>query len=173
MSIVYGLINCLILLPVMMSFTSIIFHDKFFRPYQPVLVKLTLFSAAVHQLCFAKNSTLPFAVGQVQDAGLIFLSSIASNIVAYCKQRNHDDETILATTVVGLSIATFLLGIGLMVIGKLRLASLVQALPTPVVCITQKKHNIFHLSFKILTLISSSIIFFSKNYFRLEDTLHL
>ena len=48
-SIMYGLINTVILLPVEASFGHIIYGDEFFKPYLPVLVKLTLISALVHQ----------------------------------------------------------------------------------------------------------------------------
>jgi MFS superfamily sulfate permease-like transporter len=132
-SICYGLVNAIIVLPVIMSFGNIIYHDEFFRPYLPVLVKLTVVSGVVHQLCFAFFSTLPFAIGSVQDAGLIFLSTIASNIVQYCKDRGCSDEEILATSLVGLSIFTATLGVGLILIGKLKLAAHVQKLPTSVV----------------------------------------
>jgi hypothetical protein len=35
-------------------------------------------------MVFIFSSTLPFAVGQVQDVGLIFLSAMASSIAARC-----------------------------------------------------------------------------------------
>lgn len=132
-SIAYGLINAIIVLPVLMSFGSIIFNDAFFRPYLPILVKLTVVSGAVHQLCFSTFSTLPFSVGQVQDAGLIFLSTIASNIVSYCRSLECSDEEILATVLIGLSLFTAMLGGALILIGHLRLASIIRYLPTPVV----------------------------------------
>lgn len=132
-SIMYGLINTIIVLPVLMSFGSIIYSDAFFRPYLPILVKLTVLSGAVHQLCFSTFSTLPFSVGQVQDAGLIFLSTIATNIVSYCKDQGCSDEQILATTLIGLSTFTAILGVGLIIIGRLRLASVIRRLPMPVV----------------------------------------
>ena len=132
-SFIYGMINATIVLPVLMSFSSIIYRDQAFLPYSNVLVKLTLASGIVHQLCFSTFSSLPFAVGQVQDAGLIFLSSMASNIVKYCRDRKLDDEAILATSTVGLSLCTGLLGVALVGIGKLRLAQYVQLLPTSVV----------------------------------------
>lgn len=69
LSLMYGLVNTSIVLPVIMSFGSIIYHDDFFRPYLSVLMKMTLVSGAVHQTCFSTISSLPFAVGQVQDAG--------------------------------------------------------------------------------------------------------
>ena len=119
--------------PVMMSFASIIFADPFFSEYSPELVKLVLFSSAVHQLCYVKWSTMPFAVGQVQDAGFIFLSSMARFVVA--DGQSHDDHaaTTMAAALWTLGLATALLGVMLIVIGRLRLASLAQYLPVPVV----------------------------------------
>ncbi|CAB9506105.1 solute carrier family 26 [Seminavis robusta] len=131
--VLYGVINATIVLPVLMSFGSIIYRDEAFRPYLNVLIKLTVVSGVVHQICFSALSTLPFAVGQVQDAGLIFLSSMAGMLVQSCRQRGADDETLLATTTVGLSLATALLGLALVVIGKVKLAQWVQLLPTCVV----------------------------------------
>lgn len=139
--ILYGMINATIVTPVLMSFASIIYRDNAFAPYMPVLVRLTMVSGIVHQLCFSTFSSLPFAVGQVQDAGLIFLSGMASYLVQVCRQqqqpsgRNHnsiteEDQAMLATVVVGLSLCTALLGLGLVVIGRLRLAQYVQMLPT-------------------------------------------
>ena len=132
-SITYGLINSAIVLPVLISFGSIIYHDDFFRPYIPLLVKLCVVSGTVHQICFSTFSSLPFAVGQVQDAGLIFLSKIASDLVRRCKEEGHDDEEILATVTIVLGLCTALLGLGLLIIGYFKLASTVQLLPTPVV----------------------------------------
>jgi SulP family sulfate permease len=131
--IMYGIINATIVLPVIMSFGSIIYRNEAFQPYMPVLIKLTLVSGVVHQLCFSTLSSLPFAVGQVQDAGLIFLSSMAKDMVDYCKERGYDDETLLATVTIGLATCTAVLGLGLIIIGKLRLAGYVQMLPTCVV----------------------------------------
>lgn len=112
----------------MISFASIIFRDHAFSPYMPALIKLVLFSSLTHQLCFTQFSSLPFAVGQVQDAGLIFLSSMASSIVTSVSAEN-----LIPTTLFLLAISTACLGIMLMLIGKLRLASVVQFLPMPVV----------------------------------------
>ena len=61
-AIMYGIINTVIVLPVLMSFGSIIYHDDFFRPYLPILIKLTVISGVVHQFSFSTFSTLPFAV---------------------------------------------------------------------------------------------------------------
>lgn len=132
-SAMYGMINATIVLPVLMSFGAIIYRDQAFSPYMPVLVKLTVVSGVVHQLCFSTLSSLPFAVGQVQDAGLIFLSSMASHMVEHCRSRGYDDETLLATTTIGLSLCTALLGCGLVLIGQFQLAQYVQLLPTSVV----------------------------------------
>lgn len=132
-SFMYGLINSTILLPVMLSFGSIIYRDDAFTPYMPLLMKLTLVSAMVHQLCFSTLSSMKFAVGQVQDAGLIFLSSMTSDIVKHCHAKGYSDEVLLATATIGLSLATLLLGIGLVIMGKLKLAQYVQKLPISVI----------------------------------------
>lgn len=60
------------------SFGTIIYHDAAYGPYLPTLIKLTVISSMVHQLCFSTFSSLPYSIGQVQDAGLIFLSAMAS-----------------------------------------------------------------------------------------------
>eukprot|EP00577_Skeletonema_sp_RCC1716_P008097 CAMPEP_0113438742 /NCGR_PEP_ID=MMETSP0013_2-20120614/38106_1 /TAXON_ID=2843 ORGANISM="Skeletonema costatum, Strain 1716" /NCGR_SAMPLE_ID=MMETSP0013_2 /ASSEMBLY_ACC=CAM_ASM_000158 /LENGTH=754 /DNA_ID=CAMNT_0000329473 /DNA_START=38 /DNA_END=2299 /DNA_ORIENTATION=+ /assembly_acc=CAM_ASM_000158 len=132
-SLLYGLVNTSIVLPVVMSFGSIIYHDDFFRPYLSVLMKLTVVSGAIHQITFSTVSSLPFAVGQVQDAGLIFLSAMARDIVVRCKALGVDDVSILATTTIGLSLFTAVLGAALIVIGKFKLASYCQLLPSSVV----------------------------------------
>jgi len=133
-SLLYGLVNTSIVLPVIMSFGSIIYHDDFFRPYLSILMKLTVVSAAIHQITFSTLSSLPFAVGQVQDAGLIFLSAMARDIVLRCQALGvHDDASILATTTIGLSLFTAFLGAALIGIGKFKLASYCQLLPSSVV----------------------------------------
>ena len=129
----YGMINATIVIPVVMSFGGVIYKNGAFAPYAPVLIKLTMVSGVIHQLCFSSLSSLPFAVGSVQDAGLIFLSSMATDMVDYCRSRGYDDEVMLATVTIGLSAATATLGFGLIVVGKLRLAGYVQMLPTSVV----------------------------------------
>lgn len=126
--VAFGLINGIMVTPVMISFCTIIFRDAIYEPYLPSLVKLVLFSSALHQFSFTMFSSLPFAVGQVQDAGLIFLSAMASSVAVLC----HEDA-LLPTALFVLSISTALLGTMLIVIGKLRLASVVQYLPMPVV----------------------------------------
>lgn len=131
--VLFGVINATIVIPVIMSFGNIIYQNAAFVPYMPVLIKLTMVSGVVHQLCFSTLSSLPFAVGSVQDAGLIFLSSMASNMVEYCRNEGHDDEVMLATVTVGLGLAAAVLGLGLVVVGKLRLAGYVQMLPTCVI----------------------------------------
>ncbi|EQC26636.1 hypothetical protein SDRG_15576 [Saprolegnia diclina VS20] len=131
----YGLVNAIILVPLMISFAQIIFRDPVFQPFLSELVKLTMVSGAVHQLCFSLSSTLPFAVGQVQDAGLIFLSAMATSIVSILKASNDavTMEDILSTTLWTLCGSTALLGVALIITGKLKLASFVQYLPMPVV----------------------------------------
>lgn len=133
----YGVINAVMLVPVMISFCSIIFRNVAFSSSLPQLIKLVLFSSAVHQLAFTVFSSLPFAIGQVQDAGLIFLSAMAGDIVEKLTSADPNSpelsHRILATTLVTLSLSTFLLGLLLIVLGRMKLASIVQYLPMPVI----------------------------------------
>lgn len=80
---IYGIINTVIVLPVIMSFGSIIYHDAFFRPYLPVLIKLTVISGVVHQLSFSTFSTLPFAVSQIYHGLSFELFEIYFLILSY------------------------------------------------------------------------------------------
>lgn len=163
----YGMLNTVILIPVMISFAQIIFRDPAFQPYMTDLIKLVLISgaslvsfalqliatltlthlllhhdclctnaAAVHQLCFTLTSSLSFAIGQVQDAGLIFLSAMATSTVQSLRQFEGETfsmEEVLSTVLFTLAGSTALLGIALIITGKLKIASFVQYLPMPVV----------------------------------------
>ena len=103
-----------------------------FAQLLPSLVKITLFSSAVHQIAFTWNSGLNFAVGQVQDAGLVFLSSMAGHIAEFMMAAgNHNTKAIVSTALFVLSLYTALMGLVLIVIGRLRLASVIQYLPMP------------------------------------------
>jgi SulP family sulfate permease len=127
----YGFINAIMVIPVSISFCTIIFRHTEFNAFLPFLVKLVLFSSAIHQICFTVFSSLPFAVGQVQDAGLIFLCTMANSVAN--GMANSDKEAIVPTTLFVLSICTALLGVMLIIVAKLKLASIVQYLPMPVV----------------------------------------
>ena len=133
LSLVYGLINAILTVPCMYGYCAIIFSDEVYLPYRNDLSKLVLLSSAIHQLVFTLLSSLPFAIGQVQDAGLIFLSAMATLIAQEGKRENWDDHEILATVLVGTAISTATLGLSLVVIGKFKLGSFVSYLPAPVV----------------------------------------
>lgn len=117
----------------MLSFTAIIFRHPFFDPYLSPLVKVVFLSSALHQVVFAASSSMPFAVGQVQDVGLIFLSAMASSVVEDCKDAGMADKDILATSLATLTAATALVGLLIVATGALKLASFVQFCPLPVV----------------------------------------
>ena len=68
-------------------------------------------SSALHQAAFAALSSMPFAVGQVQDVGLIFLSAIASAVVDQCSAAGLSGADTLATALASLTTATFIVGV--------------------------------------------------------------
>ena len=128
--IMQGLLTSTMMIPVMLSFTSIIFRDQVFADYMPLLIKLVLCSAFVHQIAMLCFSSLPFAVGQVQDAGLVFLSTMATNIATSMKDSPTDN--MMATVVVVLAASTFLLGVVFFAVGRFQVAQAVQYFPMPV-----------------------------------------
>jgi hypothetical protein len=103
-------------------------------------------------------SAMPFAIGQVQDAGLIFLSHMASNVATHhnslrvAQGRASDDgeansylrddapartAALLSTAVVLLGLSTACLGVLLVAVGRARLAKFVAYLPMPVIRCTR------------------------------------
>jgi hypothetical protein len=111
-ALMYGVLISLIIVPVNISFAAIIFSDSFYQPHLPGLTKLVLAAGTVHQICFTMRSSLPFAIGQVQDAGLIFLSAMASAIAVQLQGEFPDDE-VISTCVCTLALGTSMLGVAL------------------------------------------------------------
>lgn len=135
--LLYGGVNCVMCIPCLYGYAAIIFRHPAYAGSVTALTKLALLSSMVHQLSFSFCSTLPFAIGQVQDAGLLFLSAMASDIADHVSSMTLEgtDPTpaIISTAVVLLGLATASLGAALMAAGRLRLADAVSYLPLPVV----------------------------------------
>ncbi|KAG1695467.1 hypothetical protein DVH05_019623 [Phytophthora capsici] len=131
-SLLYGVVNAIRAIPTMYGYAVIIFSHHTFASFMPALSKLVIFSSAVHQLMFTLLSSMPFAIGQVQDAGLIFLSAMATSI---CNSLGDDvsPEAKVATTIVTIGIATASLGVCLVLMGRFKLAALASYLPMPVI----------------------------------------
>ena len=91
------------------------------------MAKLGLLASGIHQTVFTLKSTLPFAVGQVQDVGLIFLSAMASSIAQICKDNDRSRAEALGTSLLTLAICTSLVGLGTFLIG---VVSIVPSEPT-------------------------------------------
>jgi hypothetical protein len=88
-----------------------------------ILSKLVILSSLVHQLGFTLFSSLPFAIGTVQDAGLIFLSSMSNQLATKILESDDGtEEQVLSTTLALLSVGTASLGLVLVVMGHFRLA---------------------------------------------------
>ncbi|KAI9911170.1 hypothetical protein PsorP6_009441 [Peronosclerospora sorghi] len=131
-AILFGMINAIIIVPALYGFTVILFSHKDFETFLPVLSKLVIFSSLVHQMMFTCLSSLRFSIGQVQDAGLIILSTMATSI---CNSLGTDVplEAKVTTSVVTIGIATAALGVCLVIMGKVKLAALASYLPMPVI----------------------------------------
>lgn len=77
-------------------------------------------------------SSLDFAIGTVQDAGLIFLSAMANTIANHIQDDGGTVDEIVSTTLVILPLGTASLGFVLILLGKFRLLDIVSYLPMPV-----------------------------------------
>lgn len=134
--IIYAFVNSIMCLPCLYGYASVIFGHAIFQQHINALSKLVIFSSVVHQSCFTLFSSLPFSIGQVQDAGLIFLSAMSNKIATKILEESGGDmdsvaEEVLSTTIVLLGLATASLGGVLILMGKFRLADVVAYLPLP------------------------------------------
>ncbi|KAL7544042.1 hypothetical protein ACHAXR_013481 [Thalassiosira sp. AJA248-18] len=131
--LVYALINAIIAVPGLYGYASVIFNHPVFQPHMAKLSKLVVASSLVHQLGFALFSSLNFAIGTVQDAGLIFLSAMSNSIAQSILDEGGTDEEVISTTLVILPLGTAVLGLVLMLLGKFKLLDIVSYLPMPVI----------------------------------------
>lgn len=132
-SFVYGVVNFIICVPTLISYAQIVFNEPIFRPVVPVIVKLYFLSSAVHQLVFSIRSKLEFAIGQIQDVGLIFLAAMVKNIVFWGERDGLTEQEVVATSLWQCAISTSIVGICVILLGKLKMSEYVQMLPKPVV----------------------------------------
>ncbi len=131
--IIYAVVNIIISVPGLYGYSSVIFNHPVFADYMNALPKLVIFSSCIHQLAFTLFSSLPFAIGTVQDAGLIFLSAMSNLIAEEILNGGGTPEEVLSTTLVLLPMGTACLGGVLVLMGRFRLADAVSYLPMPVV----------------------------------------
>lgn len=127
----YGTIQAVLSIPVLYGYAAIIFSHPVYHDYMPSLAKLMLVSCVVHGLSFCLGSSMNFAIGQVQDVGLIFLSKIATDIAV--RMDGEPPARIVATALTVIAIGTAVLGLLLVIIGKAKLANMVSYLPMPVI----------------------------------------
>jgi hypothetical protein len=121
--LVYALVNVIISVPGLYGYAAVIFNHPVFAPHMNALSKLVIFSSLIHQLGFTLFSSLPFAIGTVQDAGLIFLSSMSNTLATAILDRDGGtEEQVVSTTLALLSASTAALGLVLVVMGHFRLA---------------------------------------------------
>lgn len=130
---IYAVVNVIIAVPGLFGYAAVIFNHPIYANHMNALSKLLISSSLVHQLGFLMFSSLPFAIGTVQDAGLIFLSNMANTIADTMIEDGHTESEILSTTLALLCSGTALLGLVLILMGKFKLADAVSYLPMPVV----------------------------------------
>ncbi len=130
-SYVNSIVQAILAVPCLYGFAALVFSDEVYEQHMAGLAKVFIFSSFIHAVCIAVFSPLPFAIGQVQDAGLIFFSSMASNIAF--RMKGQDSTAVVSTAMVTIALSTTMVGLCLILLGKAKLASLVSYLPMPVV----------------------------------------
>lgn len=116
--IVYAIVNVIISVPGLYGYAAIIFKHPVFLPHMNTLAKLVIFSSAIHQLSFTSFSSLnTFAIGTVQDAGLIFLSNMANTLATEILNEDGSEAQVISTVLVLLSLSTAALGMVLIAMG--------------------------------------------------------
>jgi sulfate permease, SulP family len=103
-------------LPVTIAFARITYSHPTFSKVQAPLSRLLIAANGTHALVGALLSRLPFAVAQVQDLGLIFLNAMTSDIAKRLEGQPH--EVIVGTAMMACSLATMLLGVVLIIVGR-------------------------------------------------------
>ena len=131
-AVIFGLINATAGIPALIAYAAIVFRDPIYSPYIDLICKLFFLSSALHQTVFCLFSALPFAMGQVQDVGIIFLSAMGSSIATLTLEAGRDADTALGTSLLTMTISTFLVGLGTLFVARKSLAQFVQYIPLPV-----------------------------------------
>lgn len=128
-AVVFGIINAIAGIPALIAFASIVFQHEIYRPFLESFCRLFFLSSALHQIVFNVYSTLPFAMGQVQDVGVVFLKAIASSIAGDVKNV----KSAVSTSLVCMSLSTLIVGLCVMVVAKKQWAGFVNYIPLPVI----------------------------------------
>eukprot|EP00892_Ulva_mutabilis_P012584 jgi/Ulvmu1/9699/UM055_0037.1 len=126
---VVGVVNAVIALPITAAYLPIVYSAAVYAPHLPLLTRLLFLANAAIQASMAALSSLPFAIGQVQDLGLIFLNAMTKDIAATVP----DPDRALATALLSCAVATAALGVCLIIVGRQQLGGLVAYIPLPVV----------------------------------------
>jgi sulfate permease, SulP family len=104
---------------------TIMFPSKRFAANLGSLARFAFLSSAIHQVTMSFFSKLPFAIGQVQDVGLIFLSAMSTSVatLVFAEPGAGDaavekaDRVMMTTTLMAMTLATCMTGVLLMLVG--------------------------------------------------------
>ncbi|KAJ9523513.1 hypothetical protein QJQ45_007217 [Haematococcus lacustris] len=114
-ALVIGFINVTVGLPSLIALAAIVFKAPVYAAYLGALCKFLFLAAGVHQLVFVLLSSQPFAIGQVQDVGLIFLSAMASSVAVIGAELGLTPEVMVATSLITISVSCSITGMLMMV----------------------------------------------------------
>jgi sulfate permease, SulP family len=111
------------------SFGGLIFVGVL-GPHAGTGIGMALFAALVFLVVVAVGSSLPGAIGSVQDVTAAVLVVVAAGVAA---QFQPGDPRLVGTVIAAVAITSLLTGLTLWVLGALRLGQLVRFVPYPVI----------------------------------------
>ncbi len=126
-----GVLAGLIDLGVILSLAALIFSGQL-AGFVANGIGLLLVGAGVMNIALALLSTRPAIIGGVQDAPAVVVALIAASVAAQMP-AGSDAAATYATVVVAIALTTLITGAAFVLLGQLRLGSLVRYLPYPVI----------------------------------------
>lgn len=143
---VFGILNSVAGIPALIAYAAIVFKADSYENYIDPLCKLFFLSSALHQTAFCLVSKLPFAVGQVQDVGIIFLSSMASSIASLVLDSGKDVATAVGTSLLTMTFSTLIVGALTLLVAHKSWARFISFIPLPVMggylCKCSRHHRV-------------------------------
>jgi SulP family sulfate permease len=128
-TVTFGVVLGVLEIVLAISLAALIFGGRL-SAHLEAGIGLGLLSAVVTMVVVAFRSSLPSAVGSVQDSTAAVLALIAAGIAA---QVPAAEEESFLTVVIAIGLTTVATGAFLLALGLLRLGNLIRFMPYPVV----------------------------------------
>lgn len=114
------------------AFSSIIYQGTL-NNYVPIIIKLFILSLIIIGANSLLRSKIKYAIAQFQDEAAILYATLAI-IIYQSLPVGTSTDVIFTTTLIIISITTFIAGLTFYLVGKFELGNIIRYLPYPVIC---------------------------------------